>query len=88
MITCGHIVPRQSDIIGFESSGYIAECVLPEGHKGSHMIMTPDRRFFGWEYDEGCTCEDCLDHRDSNNRCCVYWKVSNLDAESLLKNRD
>jgi hypothetical protein len=89
MNECGHIVPRQTDLVGhFYERSYIAECILQEGHKGPHLIKTPDDKYFGWEFDEGCNCEDCLDFTDSDNQCYIYWKVPKEDAEALLKNRE
>jgi hypothetical protein len=88
MQECGHIVPRQFDVVGYREDGYLAECILAEGHKGPHLVRTPEGQFFSWEFDEKCNCEDCLDHEDSNNRCCLYWEVSAEDVEDLLKNQE
>ncbi len=86
MQECGYIVPRQTDSVGYRDDYFIAEYILPEGHKGPHLIRTPEGEYMGWEFDETCRCEDCLDHSDSDNRCYIYWKVSKEDAEALLEN--
>lgn len=85
---CGHIVPRQTDIVGHLCEGdYIAECILVDGHRGPHLIKTPEGNFFSWEYDKKCTCEDCLSNEDPCDRCYIHWTVSAEEAEELLKNR-
>jgi hypothetical protein len=88
MKTCGYIIPRQHDSIGQREDYYLAECILRDGHKGPHLVRTPEGRFFSWEFDENCNCEDCLDHEDSNNRCYLYWEVPAGEVEDSLKNRE
>lgn len=87
MQECGYIIPRQRESVGPREDYYIAECVLAEGHEGPHLVKTPEGKFIGWEFDEECHCEDCLDYSDSNNRCYIYWKVSDENAQALLNRK-
>lgn len=72
-MTCGKIVPRQSQIsgVGERFKGYLAECILPSHHHGCCVFKTPEGRYFAWERDDCdcCSLEDC-------DGCYIYWEIT------------
>jgi len=70
-VKCGTIVPRQSDIVGERTDGYLAECVLERNHTGPHEFTTPEGDRYEWEDDDTCDC--C--NGDVVDPCYVYWKT-------------
>ena len=68
---CGTIVPRQNEIVGERSDGYLAECILESNHTRSHEFVTPEGNRYGWEDDTTCDCCD----GEVDDLCYVYWKI-------------
>jgi len=55
-MTCGIIMPRQSDVVGHRGDCYLAECIRNSDHLEPHVIRTPEGKFFAWEDDMECGC--------------------------------
>ena len=69
MDICRHIVPRQEKVVGCREDGYLAKCILVWGHPSSHVIKTPEGKYFMWRRKYGCRCcEDkpvyCFFHKE------------------------
>lgn len=77
---CAIIVPRQEDIVGCRDD-YLAACIRESGHRGPHVIMTPEGKYVAWEDDWTCGC--CSPEED--DRCYTYWEISEEDF--LVLNR-
>ncbi len=81
MECCGVIVSRQEDIVGHRDDGYLAECILPYNHEGSHVVQTPEGECFSWKDDWECDCCDA----DEDERCYVYGPIEESEVRKLLK---
>lgn len=68
---CGIIVPRQRDVVGERSDGYLAECVLERNHAGRHVFRTPEGNSYEWEDDVSCDCCD----GETDEPCYLLWKI-------------
>ncbi len=80
MVGCWIIVPRQHEIVDHRDDGYLAECILPYGHEGFHVVHTPEGEYFYWEDDWDCDC--CEPEEDS--RCYIYGPISEFKVLELL----
>ena len=78
--TCGIIVIRQREIVGERDDHYLAECILKNNHLGSHLIKTPELRYFVWSNDYACGC--C--RPDEEDRCYTYGEITPEEAKELL----
>lgn len=77
---CGKIVPRQNEVVGERRDGYLAECILPEHHKGHHIIKIPEGKYFAWRDDESCEC--C--GPEESDPCYIFWEMSADEVTKLL----
>ncbi len=81
---CGIIAPRQDELVrGEREDGYLAECILPHGHRGPHVVKTPEGKFFAWEDDWDC---DCCEPEEAD-RCYIHWEIEEAEIPKLLKRR-
>ena len=80
MPICGIIAPRQEDIVCYRADGYLAECILSQGHFCPHVIKTPEGKYFEWEDDSDCDCCSA----DEDNPCYVYQEITKEEADKLL----
>ncbi len=80
---CGKIVPRQQEIVGDWDGKYLAECILLSHHSGHHVIKTPEGKYFAWEDDSGCNCEDCQTD-EPDKWCYIYWELSQEEIKAIL----
>ena len=78
-MTCGIIMPRQSDVVGYRDDGYLAECILKSRHAGKHVIQTPEGKFFVWEDDWDCGCCE----PDEDDHCYDFKEITKQEADSL-----
>jgi hypothetical protein len=72
---CGIIATRQEDIIGNRDDGYFAECILERHGWGPHVFRTPEGKIYAWEDDMECGCCE----PDEDDRCTIYWEISETD---------
>lgn len=82
---CGRIAPRQFQMIGDREDHYINECILPAGHTGPHIFKTPEGRYFSWEYDPDCRCDDCLYSEDPEDQCTLFEELPPKDLPQSLQ---
>jgi hypothetical protein len=78
---CGIIAPRQEDVVGYRQDGYLAECILLQGHLSPHVVKTPEGKFMAWQDDFECGC--CTG--DDDDRCTVYWEITESEISNLSK---
>ena len=77
MEICGIIVPRQEHMVGHRHDGYLAECVLPMDHiSNSHVVKTPEGRYFVWENDYDC---DCCDDPSDSDHCYAFKEIQETE---------
>ena len=82
METCGVIPPRQDEmVVLLGKDQYLAECILPIGHLGPHVIKTPEGEFYAWEDDMECGCCE----PDEEDRCYTYWSINESDIPKLAE---
>jgi len=87
---CGIIPPRQDEMVEALGDGYLAHCILPNGHLGQHLVRTPEGKYFSWEFDLDCNCNSTgaiarmFGNKDGDNGCYVHNEIDKKEAEGLL----
>lgn len=88
---CGIIAARYEDIVLRsgeislrDQRGYLAECVLPEGHGSDfHVFRTPSNVFVRWETAQACDCCEV----DDPDRCFDYREITEAEFKKLCERR-
>lgn len=78
-MNCGIIVPRKEDIIGYRPDGYLPDCIRKSCHRGPHVFLTPEGKYYSWEDDWKCGC--CKPEDD--DRCYLYQEITEEDFLKL-----
>ncbi len=79
MNECGVIMPRREQTVQGNCDHYLAECIRKRGHRGPHVIKTPENVLIAWEYDWECGC--CEPEEDE--RCYVYQEISEKEIDTV-----
>jgi hypothetical protein len=85
-VKCYYLLPSAEPLI-ISWKEPLPECLLEEGHKGEHLILTKRSRYFVWaSYTDPCgdDCECVKDMSYLGYECFTYGEISNEQAQKLL----